>query len=80
MRGSNSSVYIRMTFQLDGQSLSKITKLTLGMKYDDGFIAYLNGTEVIRVNAPENATWNSEADDTLATCLRKWRAPGRPSA
>jgi hypothetical protein len=31
------------------------------MKYDDGFIAYLNGSEVARRNAPAAAVWNSAA-------------------
>jgi hypothetical protein len=35
--------------------------LFLDMSYDDGFIAYLNGVEVARRNAPADAVWNSEA-------------------
>src|SRR5439155_13157201 len=35
--------------------------LTLQMKYDDGFIAYLNGVEVARRNAPATPQWNSTA-------------------
>ena len=31
------------------------------MRYDDGFIAYLNGVEIARANAPSNATWDSAA-------------------
>src|SRR5690606_98187 len=33
----------------------------LGMRYDDGFIAYLNGEEIARRNAPANSTWSSSA-------------------
>ena len=36
-----------------------IQSLRLNIKYDDGFIAYLNGTEVLRSNAPTTAAWNS---------------------
>ena len=35
--------------------------LQLKMRYDDGFIAYLNGTEILRVNAPDQASWDSTA-------------------
>ena len=31
------------------------------MQYDDGFVAYLNGVEVARRNAPTTVTWNSQA-------------------
>ena len=31
------------------------------MNYDDGFIAYLNGTEVASANAPASPAWNSTA-------------------
>ena len=31
------------------------------LKYDDGFVAFLNGVEVARDKAPSNAAWNSNA-------------------
>ena len=31
------------------------------MRYDDGFVAYINGTEVSRINAPTTPAWNSLA-------------------
>ena len=34
------------------QDPSRLTSLTLRMRYDDGFVAYLNGLEVARRNAP----------------------------
>ena len=40
------------------------------MKYDDGFVAYLNGHRVAAANAPEQLQWNSRAtgghDDSAA--------------
>jgi len=42
------SVYIRNTFTVD--SAKKIHEASLLVDYDDGFIAYLNGIEIIRVN------------------------------
>ncbi|MCP4189550.1 MAG: hypothetical protein GY768_02860 [Planctomycetaceae bacterium] len=41
-----TSVFVRIPFQVE--SLEDLNDLTLRMKYDDGFIAYLNGTEVAR--------------------------------
>ncbi|RYD80029.1 MAG: hypothetical protein EOP84_12395, partial [Verrucomicrobiaceae bacterium] len=38
-----------------------IQYLRLNIRYDDGFIAYLNGTEILRVNAPETVVWNANA-------------------
>lgn len=55
----NSGVYIRLPFTVDaGVSFSA---LTLRMKYDDGFAAYLNGELIASKNAPANPTWNSGA-------------------
>ena len=38
--------------------------MRLRIKYDAGFIAYLNGQEIARRNAPASATWNSAATAT----------------
>jgi len=55
----NASAYIRMPFTVnDGATFNT---LTLRIKYDDGFIAYLNGVEVARRNAAADARWNSGA-------------------
>ncbi len=52
-----TSFYMRIPFQLD--SLNGLNDLTLRMKYDDGFIAYLNGTEVARAGVSNEApTYN----------------------
>ena len=54
----NSSVYVRAPFQLADPQLGN---LKLRLRYDDGFIAYLNGREVARRNAPLEPRWNSTA-------------------
>ena len=70
MRNVNQTVYARMAF--DVADVTGIDKLVLRLKYEDGFVAYLNGVEVARDNAPDAAslTWNSGAlanrDDSLA--------------
>ncbi|PHN08144.1 CotH kinase family protein [Flavilitoribacter nigricans] len=42
------AVFLRTTFSI--VELSKIEQLLLGMDYDDGFVAYINGREVARAN------------------------------
>lgn len=65
---ATASVYVRMTFNL--ASLAGIDQLMLRMKYDDGFVAYINGVEVAEANSPETVQWNSQAsalhDDSAA--------------
>ncbi|MEX2187844.1 MAG: discoidin domain-containing protein, partial [Pirellulales bacterium] len=74
MQGVNASAYIRTDF--DVADPTAIDVLRLRMKYDDGFVAYLNGTEVARRNAPSfvpsanlapagNATGSSEGYGTV---------------
>ena len=66
--GTNSTVYIRIPFSLAERE--GLTSLTLRMKYDDGFIAYLNGTEVASGNPPTGApAWNSDASSDHSDSL-----------
>ena len=68
MYNKTESIYLRYTFDLDDPAT--IGQLKLSMKYDDGFVAYLNGKRVASANAPPNPQWNSGAttthDDSLA--------------
>lgn len=59
MDGINPTVYIRVPFTVDDPAA--VNSLNLRMKYDDGFIAYLNGKEVVRRGAPASPAWNSRA-------------------
>ena len=76
MFSQNSSVFIRLPFDLpDPASLSS---LTLRMKYDDAFVAFINGTEIARsANAPATLAWNSRAsasrNDSAAIVLLRQR-------
>jgi hypothetical protein len=57
-----TSVYTRFQFNLDaGFDPASFDKLTLRMKYDDGFVAYLNGVRVSSVSAPASPNFNSNA-------------------
>ncbi|MEX0641990.1 MAG: lamin tail domain-containing protein, partial [Pirellulales bacterium] len=55
----NNSVYSRYAFNVADPN--DIDSLTLNMRYDDGFVAYLNGHEVARANAPASPQFNSAA-------------------
>ncbi len=59
MRTKNASCYMRLPFT--ATSVSSLTGLTLRMRYNDGFIAYLNGTEVARRNTPMITAFDSAA-------------------
>ena len=59
MFNTNGSVYIRVPFTVsEGATIST---LTLRMKYDDGFAAYLDGEPVASRNAPGEPQWNALA-------------------
>ncbi len=57
------SIYMRIPFEIGDPSV--LDQLNLGMRYDDGFVAYLNGKEIARANAPSttsgNPSWNTPA-------------------
>ena len=59
MLSTNPSIYLRYGFDVHADRQYKT--LTLGMRYDDGYVAYLNGTEIARRNAPAVLDWNSDA-------------------
>ncbi len=63
MYRKNATCYIRIPFIFDG-SLDNFDFMTLRIRYDDGFIAYLNGIEVARRNFTGTPTWDSNAGAT----------------
>lgn len=62
MYSRNASCYIRIPFTTTVAALTDLTSLTLNVRYDDGFIVYLNGTEIARKNFTGDPTWNSAAN------------------
>lgn len=63
-------IYIRAPFTID-EGVPDFDFLTLQIQYDDGFVAYLNGTQVaISNNVPASPAWNDQTtthhDDGLA--------------
>jgi hypothetical protein len=62
MYGNNTSCYIRIPFTVDLNDLSGFKYMTLKMRYDDGYIAYLNDIELHYRNLIGTPDWNSKAD------------------
>ncbi len=61
MYGRNASCYIRIPFSVTAQALQDLASLTLRVRYDDGFVAYLNGVEVQRAGFSGTPAWDSSA-------------------
>jgi hypothetical protein len=57
MYGTSATCYIRIPFTAHTDFLD----LALRIKYDDGFVAYINGAEVARRNFTGSPAWNSSA-------------------
>jgi len=57
MRNVNASAFLRAPFTL----ATVPDALALNVRYDDGFIAYLNGVKVAERNAPASPAWDSAA-------------------
>ena len=54
-----NSAFIRVDFTV--ADATSVSQLALRMKYDDGFVAYINGTQVASANAPASPTYSSSA-------------------
>jgi len=63
MYNRNASCYIRIPFIVDSEP-SQFSRVVLSVRYDDGFVAYLNGAEVARRNFTGTPRWNSAASQT----------------
>ena len=62
MRGTNASCLIRIAFTIpDQETLEQISTLTLKMKYDDGYAAFINGHFAAGKNNPDPLSWDSRA-------------------
>ena len=78
MYRKQGSAFVRIGF--DVADPARLESVTLWMRYDDGFVAYLNGREIARANAPETPAWNSVAadshDDAVAVIFQPFEIPG----
>jgi hypothetical protein len=64
MSNTMESCYIRIPFTVSAADLADFNFLTLRIRYDDGFVAYLNGTRIAATNASASPAWNSGAQDS----------------
>lgn len=62
MAGKNASVFVRLPFTVGAEP--DFDSLQLRVQSDAGFVAYLNGVEVARRNAPDAVRWDSAATAT----------------
>ena len=71
MKDLATSAYHRIPFEVTDPTA--FTSLDLSVRYSDGMVAYINGTEVYRSNVPDPVSWNSAATvsrpDPLGTDL-----------
>ncbi|MEN6428885.1 MAG: CotH kinase family protein [Phycisphaerales bacterium] len=69
MYNRNASCYIRIPFTISANPAT-FNFMTLNVRYDDGFVAYLNGVEIARASFTGTPAWNSAAssshDDSAA--------------
>lgn len=69
MLNQSAAAFLRMPFTLTADQRSRVATLTLRTRYDDGFIAFVNGVEVHRqhVTAATPADGTASANATPAT-------------
>jgi hypothetical protein len=79
MSGIMASCYIRIPFTLDTDP-NELNSITLKIRYDEGFVAFINGQELARDNfnpGVEFPEWNDDADglhdDDEAMLLQPFR-------
>jgi hypothetical protein len=60
MNNQYTTCYIRIPFTFTGNPAS-FNFMTLKVRYDDGFVAFLNGNELDRANFTGTPAWNSNA-------------------
>jgi hypothetical protein len=61
MRNVNPSAYTRYFFELTDQELAEVDSLSMRLRWDDGFVAYLNGVEIARSGIATPPSYNSVA-------------------
>ena len=74
MSGQNGSVFIRIPFDHVPDPDANLNFMTLRVRYDDGFVAYIHGQRVASANAPAvldpDAVATTTNDDSAAI---QWR-------
>ncbi len=76
MLNLNASAFVRYKFNV---ATGAINAVRLKVKYDDGYIAYLNGTQIAQDRNPPTPTWNSNATSDRADGLASTAAVTTPA-
>jgi hypothetical protein len=66
MYGRVQACYIRIPFTASQADVANFNYMTLRLRYDDGFVAYLNGMPIASANAAPAPAWNAAATATHA--------------
>ncbi len=67
---NESSVYTRIEFSLeDGFDSDDVEELSMRLKYDDGFVVYLNGQRIESDRAPTPSSWDANATGSRISIL-----------
>ena len=61
-----TSLQLRKSVTLDAGQIASVKNLLLRVRYDDGYVAYLNGVEVARKNAPALGVLNGTSAASAA--------------
>jgi len=67
MLGRNASLWTRIEFEAEEPEF--FDSMLLHVRYEDGFVAWLNGVEVARANVAGTPLWNSAASGNRADML-----------
>jgi len=59
LQGQATSCYVRQVFDVDAQVLATLTGLRFKIRFDDAFVAYINGIEVARDHFAGAPQWDS---------------------
>lgn len=82
MYNHSTSCYIRIPFTVSADP-GTFNFMTLRMRYDDGFVAHINGVEIGRALFTGTPTWNSAAgsthDDTAAVIFEEFDVSSKVS-
>ena len=74
--GTNPSVYVRIPFTI--ADLNAISGVILNVQQADGFIAWVNGVQVLAANAPASPAWNSAAASSIPQDPGRFRVTSVP--
>ncbi|HEX5219160.1 MAG TPA: lamin tail domain-containing protein [Verrucomicrobiae bacterium] len=78
MRNSYRSVFLRRPFVIT--NVAEIQSVSLTAMYDDGFIAWINGQEVARINVNGQPTYLTNATQSIEPCGTNTFVAGPPPA